>query len=152
KLAYSADGKTIASTGEDRIVRLFNAANVTEKKALEKQPDWAPSLALSADAKKLVVGRMDGTFAVYDTATGNRVPPAAPELAMGAAPLAVTQGVATPLVLKGKRLRGLVGMVLLSSAKPADIHTLMPRQKPVANSSATEAAVTVTVDRDIPTG
>ena len=80
KLAFSADGKTLATSGEDRSVRLWTTTNYTERDSLAQQSDWAPALAIAPDSKSLVVGRLDGTFAFYDTATGDLIPPARPEL------------------------------------------------------------------------
>jgi len=69
KLAYSADGKTIVSTAEDRTVKLWDALKVTEKLLFEKQPDLAPALGFSGD-DLVVVGRLDGTLEFYDATTG----------------------------------------------------------------------------------
>jgi hypothetical protein len=111
KLAFSADGKTLVSSGEDRIVRIWDAATLVERRALEKQPDWAPSLALSQDGTRLVVGRMDGTFAVYDAATGKVVPPSKPELA-GLSPRGIMRGKSSVVALSGKFLGGVTAAAL----------------------------------------
>jgi WD40 repeat protein len=115
KLVYSADGKTIASSGEDRTIRLWDAAGLVERQSLERQSDWAPGLALTADGKSLVVGRMDGTYAVYETATGNLVPPAKPELA-GVVPRGIERGKTATVRLTGKHLAGVTQAVLRDTA------------------------------------
>jgi WD40 repeat protein len=82
KLAYS--GKTIVSAGEDRTVKIWDADTMTERFELERQSDWAPALAVSPDGKSVAVGRLDGSLAFYDVATGALIPtppPAKPELA-----------------------------------------------------------------------
>src|SRR5262245_16066165 len=56
RLGYTADGRTLATTGEDRIVKAWDAEALTERYHLEKQPDWAPALALTADGARLAVG------------------------------------------------------------------------------------------------
>ena len=81
---YSSDGKTIVSTGEDRTIRVWDAETVTERLELERQSDWAPTLAVSPDNKTIAVGRLDGSLGFYDTTSGKLIPsppPSKPELA-----------------------------------------------------------------------
>ncbi|HEY3129257.1 MAG TPA: c-type cytochrome domain-containing protein [Acidobacteriota bacterium] len=66
RLAYSADGKTLVSTGADRLIKLWDAETLREKQALEIQPDWVMSLALSPDGRWLAAGRYDGSLGIYD--------------------------------------------------------------------------------------
>ncbi|MGZ4965258.1 MAG: WD40 repeat domain-containing protein, partial [Limisphaerales bacterium] len=64
-LAFSADGQTLASTADDRSVKIWNFNGMRERVLLEKQPDWAPALDfLSSD--KIALGRLDGSVAFYD--------------------------------------------------------------------------------------
>jgi WD40 repeat protein len=72
RLAYAADGKTLVSTGADRMIKVWDAETLRERVALELQPDWVMDLALSPDGKRLVVGRYDGTLGIYDL-TGETV-------------------------------------------------------------------------------
>ncbi|MBW8884417.1 MAG: hypothetical protein JF612_06470, partial [Planctomycetia bacterium] len=77
RLVWSADGRTLASAGEDRLVKIWNADSMTIRQTLEKQPDWASGLAISADGRTLVVGRVDGSIGVYSIAppsTGDSQP------------------------------------------------------------------------------
>jgi WD40 repeat protein len=64
-LALSADGKLLASTATDKTLKLWNTADLTEKRLLEKQPDWSSALAFT-DKAQLIAGRVDGTWSVYE--------------------------------------------------------------------------------------
>jgi hypothetical protein len=72
-LVFSADGSVIASSAADRTVKLWSASDVAEKHLLEPQPDWSPGLALVGGT--LALGRLDGSLAFYDAATGQPAPP-----------------------------------------------------------------------------
>jgi mono/diheme cytochrome c family protein len=73
-LAFSSDGKTLVSSAEDRTVKLWNADRLTERGSIEVQPDWVRALSFADEDRTLVVGRMDGTLAGYDTMTGKSSP------------------------------------------------------------------------------
>ncbi len=125
KLAFSADGKTLASSGEDRAVRLWTTTNYAERELLEQQPDWAPALSIAPDSKSLMVGRLDGTFAFYDTSTGDPIRPAKPELTM-VEPRGVMRGVATQLKLTGKNLLGATQLKFAGASPQSFVVRLMP--------------------------
>jgi len=73
KLVYSPDGRTVVSSAEDRTIKIWDADMLNERLAIEQQPDWASALAVSPDNKRLLVGRLDGTLALYDLATGAKI-------------------------------------------------------------------------------
>ena len=70
RVAYSADGATLASAGADRAIKVWDARTLRETALLEPQPDWAMALALSRDGRWLAAGRYDGTLGLYDLANG----------------------------------------------------------------------------------
>jgi len=72
-LVFSADGNLLLSSAEDNTVKVWNAQNLKEKLLLEIQPDWARALTFAAGDKTIAVGRMDGSMAFYDAATGKRI-------------------------------------------------------------------------------
>lgn len=70
RLAYSADGKVLASLGEDRVVKTWDAAKLTEIRTYPAQSSDVLAFALKPDAKQFAVGRFDGVLQLIDTATG----------------------------------------------------------------------------------
>lgn len=74
KLAYSPDGQAIVSSADDRLIKIWNASTLAEVRTLERQPDVAAALAFDPTGQNgLVVGRMDGTLAMYDPASGKQI-------------------------------------------------------------------------------
>jgi WD40 repeat protein/mono/diheme cytochrome c family protein len=74
KLAISSDGKTLVTSADDRTVKLWNLADFRQKSALPQQPDWPSAVAFVENDKVLVVGRLDGSLAFYDVASGKEIP------------------------------------------------------------------------------
>lgn len=105
ELAFSRDGELLASAGEDRTVRIWDARTVRERRLLEAQPDWPAALAVSPDHTVLLVGRLDGSLAVYNTESGEALPPAKPELA-SIWPMGVQPTQTVRMRLSGKHLLG----------------------------------------------
>lgn len=105
KLAWSADGKTIASSADDRTVKLWNAPDMTPKLVLETQSDWPTALAFALDAKVVVVGRLDGSFQLYDTGTGKVVMTPKPDLT-AVEPRGIQRGTTATVKAVGKNPSG----------------------------------------------
>ncbi len=61
KIAVSADGKTLISSGDDRAIKQWALPALRQVRAWENQPDVAPALVLRN--QELVVARMDGSQA-----------------------------------------------------------------------------------------
>lgn len=75
RLAYSRDGRWLASSAEDRTVKIWDAAVVVERRVLPRQSDMPAGLAFSPDGNSLAVGCLDGSLTVYDANTGKARPP-----------------------------------------------------------------------------
>jgi hypothetical protein len=70
RLVYAADGKTLYSLGEDKIVKSWDTARMVERKVYDRQPEALLALAVRPDHKQLALGRYDGVLALLDEATG----------------------------------------------------------------------------------
>ena len=65
RLVYSTDGRTLVSSGEDRLVKIWHAGEMQLRRTLEPQSDWAAGLALLPSGQMVLVGRLDGTTGQY---------------------------------------------------------------------------------------
>jgi len=114
-IVYSKDGKTLLTSADDRTVKLWSAPEIKERLLLEKQPDWAPALALTLENKVAVVGRLDGSLQYYDTKSGKVVPAPKPDL-VRIEPRGIQRGLDVKIKLQGSNLLSLA-RVKLSNAK-----------------------------------
>jgi WD40 repeat protein len=65
-MAYSPDGRRIATGSEDRTVRLWEAASGQEVLTLKGHTDVVRSVTFSKDGRRLVSGGWDRTVHVWD--------------------------------------------------------------------------------------
>jgi WD40 repeat protein len=65
-LAFSSDGKTIASGGQDGLVRLWDSKTGKSLLTLRGHTEDVMSVAFRADGKQLASGSRDGTVRLWD--------------------------------------------------------------------------------------
>jgi WD40 repeat protein len=72
-LTFSPDGKTLASCGYDRLVRLWDVESGKPRLDLKDHSDAVYGIAFSPDSKLLASGSADRAVKVWDVATGKRL-------------------------------------------------------------------------------
>jgi WD40 repeat protein/serine/threonine protein kinase len=72
-VAYSPDGKKIASAGFDRTVRLWDAATGASLHTLRGHGNFVAKVAFSADGKVVASASADNTVKLWDVATGQEL-------------------------------------------------------------------------------
>ncbi len=73
ELAFSPDGKLLASCGYDRLIKLWDVEAKREARVLRDHSDSVYGLAFSPDGKLLASGAADRAVKVWDVLTGNRL-------------------------------------------------------------------------------
>jgi WD40 repeat protein len=71
-LAFSPDGKMLASCGYDRLIKLWDAATSNEIRVLKDHSDAVYSISFSPDGALLASGAADRAVKVWDVETGKR--------------------------------------------------------------------------------
>ncbi|HLA12065.1 MAG TPA: caspase family protein [Pyrinomonadaceae bacterium] len=69
-VAFSPDGKILASGSRDYTVKLWDVATGAVLRTLEGHSQWSHSVAFSPDGRTLASGSYDSTIKLWDVATG----------------------------------------------------------------------------------
>ncbi len=118
-LCYSPDSATLYSTGEDRVIKAWDAELLTEKQTFEPQSDWVSAMALSPDGRLLAAGRFDATETMYAADTG--------EALSGNNPVSVAKAAAPEAETGRKKVTSLsVDPVIIEATVPPSIGGLKP--------------------------
>lgn len=72
-LAYSPDGRILASAGLDNLIHLWNMKKHKKRTTLTGHIDWVTALAFSIDNNILASGDINGIIKFWDVNTGNEI-------------------------------------------------------------------------------
>jgi WD40 repeat protein len=71
-VAFSPDGKTLASASVDQTIKLWDVATGKEQATLKGHTEVVFSVAFSPDGKRLASGSKDGTIKLWDVAVSKQ--------------------------------------------------------------------------------
>src|SRR5207249_650009 len=65
-VAFSPDGKLLASCGADQVVKLWDAQTGHEVRSLRGHTDWISAVAFSPDGRTIVTASVDRTVRLWE--------------------------------------------------------------------------------------
>jgi WD40 repeat protein len=133
-LALSPDGKTLATGGDDGVVRLWDVDTGTAKGTLKEGSDWLTCLSFNAYGTTLAAAGYDGRVRRWDVSKGAKIMqgpvPAVPMKPPPSGTVAVPRPVITALALspdpKQLAVGGADGVIHLLSASDGKIVRSLP--------------------------
>ncbi|NMG07289.1 serine/threonine-protein kinase [Brasilonema sp. UFV-L1] len=72
-VAFSVDGKTLASGSDDNTIKIWNLANQQEIRTFKGHSEWIWTVAFSVDGKILASGSADKTIRLWNVETGEEI-------------------------------------------------------------------------------
>ena len=131
-LAFSADGRTLVSAAEDRTIKLWETDGFTERHLYERQPSTTHAVAMAADGKSIVVGRVDGSLQRYPIVTA------------AAAGTGADHGVTARYITDGRKLAAVI------EKEPNDEpKTAMPITIPATITGSIHGEMDAVADQDV---
>src|SRR5207302_2009199 len=73
-VAYSPDGKLLASAGHDKVVRVWDAATLRERYTLKGHTDRVNAVAFAGDSQHIISGGDDQVLRLWDLGQPDREP------------------------------------------------------------------------------
>jgi WD40 repeat protein/tRNA A-37 threonylcarbamoyl transferase component Bud32 len=72
-IAFTPDGKTIATASDDKTIKLWSLESKQEIRTLKGHSDWIWTIAISPDGKTLASGSKNKTIKLWNLATGEEI-------------------------------------------------------------------------------